>query len=182
MAVTQGSLRSSVRVEPEEFSRRAAARLGEAATEHQILHGQAWIRVSANRLVDVVSTLHSDPELACDYLTFLSAVDWQQDGFELVVVLYSTVNEATIGVKVRLAAEGPSVPSITSVFGGAGWHERECAEMFGIHFEGHPNLKNLYLPDDFEGHPLRKDFRLASRAFKPWPGAKDPDEAAGGGR
>lgn len=180
MAVTHGSLRSSERVEPEEFSRRAAARLGEAATDHQVLHGQAWANVPADRLLDVVSTLHSDPELSCDYLTFLSAVDWQEEGFELVIVLYSTINEATIGIKAKLPRERPSAPSISSIYGGALWHERECAEMFGIDFEGHPDLKNLYLPDDFEGHPLRKDFRLASREFKPWPGAKDPDEAAGG--
>ncbi|MGH8916760.1 MAG: NADH-quinone oxidoreductase subunit C, partial [Actinomycetes bacterium] len=60
---------------------------------------------------------------------------------------------------------------------GANWHERETHEMFGIEFIGHPNLVRLLLPDDFQGRPLRKDFVLASRAAKPWPGAVNPGES-----
>lgn len=131
------------------------------------------------RLVEVVHKLKDDPDLDCNYLTFLSAVDWQEEGFELIVVVYSISRQATVVIKVPLPKENPSAPSITGVYAGANWHERECAEMFGIDFPGHPDLKGLYLPEDFEGHPLLKSFRLASRAFKPWPGAKDPSEAGG---
>jgi NADH-quinone oxidoreductase subunit C len=87
-----------------------------------------------------------------------------------------------------------TVPSLVPLFGGANWHERECWEMFGISFDGHPALRHLYLPGGFEGHPLRKDFPLLARLVKPWPGivdvepmpaeadpAADSDAAAGDG-
>jgi NADH-quinone oxidoreductase subunit C len=67
--------------------------------------------------------------------------------------------------------------TLTSVWPGANWHERETFEMFGIVFDGHPNLVSLLLPDGFEGNPLRKDFVLASRVAKTWPGAKEPGES-----
>ena len=91
------------------------------------------------------------------------------------------VDPGTVVIHVRLPAERPSMASLTAVFGGANWHERECAEMFGITFDGHPNLVKLYLPEDFEGYPLRRSFKLASRTYKAWPGAKDEEEAAAGG-
>ena len=83
--------------------------------------------------------------------------------------------------------EDPIAPTWVSTFAGAEWHEREAWEMFGVTFEGHPGLRNLYLPGDFEGNPLRKDFPLLARLVKPWPGIVDvepipappePDEAA----
>jgi len=79
------------------------------------------------------------------------------------------------------AADGDHViDSWVTNYAGANWHERECHEMFGIRFAGHPDLRNMYLPTDFEGHPLRKDFPLLARHVKPWPGIVDveplPDE------
>ncbi len=67
--------------------------------------------------------------------------------------------------------------TLSGLYAGANWHERETFEMFGIEFEGHPNLVPLLLPDGFEGNPLRKEFVLASRVAKPWPGAKEPGES-----
>ena len=67
--------------------------------------------------------------------------------------------------------------TLTGVYRGADWHERETYEMFGVVFDGHPDLRPLLLPDGFEGHPLRKDFVLAARVAKPWPGAKEPGES-----
>lgn len=69
----------------------------------------------------------------------------------------------------------------TRTFAGADWHEREAWEMFGIEFEGHPGLRNMYLPTGFEGHPLRKDFPLVARMVKPWPGIVDVEPLPGGG-
>jgi NADH-quinone oxidoreductase subunit C len=177
-----GFLRSSERVEPEEYSRRVSAKLKDSATEVEVRYGQVWMKASPERAVEVMSTLKQDPDLACDYFTFLSAVDWEAEGFEVVVVVFSTEHLVTVGVKMALSKDHARLPSITGVYGGANWHERECGEMFGITFDGHPNPDKLYLSEDFIGHPLLKSFRLASRAFKPWPGAKDPEEAEGGGR
>ena len=73
--------------------------------------------------------------------------------------------------------DGGRLPTLSDVWSGANWHERETFEMFGIVFDGHPNLVPLLLPDGFEGHPLRKDFVLASRVAKAWPGAKEPGES-----
>ena len=72
-----------------------------------------------------------------------------------------------------------TAPTWVPTFAGAGWHEREAWEMFGIVFEGHPNLTHLYLPGEFEGHPLRKDFPLLSRRVKPWPGIVDVEPMPG---
>lgn len=67
-------------------------------------------------------------------------------------------------------------PSWTSIYKGANWHEREVWEMFGITFDGHPNLRHIYLPDEFEGFPMRKDFPLIAREVRPWPGLVDMEE------
>jgi NADH-quinone oxidoreductase subunit C len=76
----------------------------------------------------------------------------------------------------------PAAPSIVDIYPGAAWHERETHEMFGIEFSGHGpgGVKPLLLPPEFEGHPLRKDFVLAARVAKPWPGAKEPGESGHG--
>lgn len=80
------------------------------------------------------------------------------------------------GITVKADAssdDDPRIGTLTKVFAGADWHEREAWEMFGITFDGHPGLRHLYLPSDFEGHPLRKDFPLLARIVKPWPGIVD---------
>jgi NADH-quinone oxidoreductase subunit C len=91
-------------------------------------------------------------------------------------------------IKVDVPDEDFTVPTISHVYPGANWHERECWEMYGIEFPGHPALRHLYLPGGFEGHPLRKDFPLLARLVKPWPGIVDvepmpeaPSEAEGEG-
>jgi NADH-quinone oxidoreductase subunit C len=78
-----------------------------------------------------------------------------------------------ITVKVDVDDEHPVLDSWVEVYSGANWHERECHEMFGIGFHRHPDLRNIYLPTEFEGHPLRKDFPLVARMVKPWPGIVD---------
>ena len=91
--------------------------------------------------------------------------------------MLSTVGDLTEGRRVTfsttLESDSPTIPTLTEVFAGANWHEREAAEMFGIDFTGHPDLTNLYLPDRFIGNPLRKSYPLLSREVKPWPGTVD---------
>jgi NADH-quinone oxidoreductase subunit C len=114
-----------------------------------------------------------------DYFDWLSAVDEVDDGFSVVAHVADMSQRPPLHLLIRtkLPRDHPRLASATSVFRGAAWHERETYEMFGISFDGHPNLTPLLLPDGFEGHPLRKDFVLAARVAKPWPGAKEPGEA-----
>ncbi|OEJ25592.1 dehydrogenase [Streptomyces agglomeratus] len=122
-------------------------------------------------------------KLGCTYFDWLSAVDEPGTGFRVcahVVALEGrTVRRLLLRTTVPHAA--PAVPSAVEVYAGAQWHERETHEMFGVDFTGHPHLVPLLLPEGFEGHPLRKDFVLAARVAKAWPGAKEPGESDHGG-
>jgi NADH-quinone oxidoreductase subunit C len=141
--------------------------------------GESVLKVAPGRYRELVQMLRDDPDLGFDFLDFVSAVDRKEDGFELVAQLYSTQRRHRARVKVGLEAEEPRVPSIHDLYAGANWHERETWELFGITFEGHPQLVKLVLPEQFEGHPLRKDFVLMTRIAKPWPG-EEKAEGEGG--
>jgi NADH-quinone oxidoreductase subunit C len=155
---------------PAEVLRRLRAQFGEDLLDGGEAHGEAVVKVAPGRYRELVQMLRDDPDLAFDFLDFVSAVDRKEDGFEVVVQLYSTERRHRARVKVVADAENPRVPSIHDLYPGANWHERETWELFGIDFEGHPQLVKLLLPEPFEGHPLRKDFVLMSRMAKPWPG------------
>ena len=120
--------------------------------------------------------LTAKTELGCDFFDWLSAVDEGPDGLRLVAHVWSL--DRRRGLLIRCLLGTGQVESIVDVYAGAAWHERETHEMFGIDFRGHPNLSPLLLAPEFDGHPLRKNFVLASRVAKPWPGAKEP---GGGG-
>jgi NADH-quinone oxidoreductase subunit C len=100
--------------------------------------------------------------------------------FQVFARVYNTTEHFGVTLKVDLPDDDLSVDSFVPLWLGANWHERECAEMFGFGFNGHPNLENLYLPTYFEGFPLRKDFPLLSRRVKPWPGIVDVEPMPGG--
>ena len=91
------------------------------------------------------------------------------------------VRHVGITIKADVPDADPVVDSWIGAYAGANWHERETHEMFGIGFAGHPDLRNMYLPTDFEGHPLRKDFPLVARIVKPWPGIVDVEPLPGEG-
>lgn len=116
-------------------------------------------------------------DLGCTYFDWLSAVDEPGTGFRVAahVVVLSPVRRLL--VRTTVPHETPVLPSAVDIYAGAAWHERETHEMFGVDFEGHPGLDHLLLPETFEGHPLRKDFVLAARVAKAWPGAKEPGES-----
>jgi NADH-quinone oxidoreductase subunit C len=97
-------------------------------------------------------------------------------GLEVVVHLYSTRHNHHLRLKVPCDAADPHCPTVSQLWPGANWHEREASELFGIAFDGHPHLVKLLLPEQFDGHPLRKDFVLMSREAKPWPGAVEGEE------
>jgi NADH-quinone oxidoreductase subunit C len=119
-------------------------------------------------------------ELGCGYFDWLTGVDELADGFRIVVHVFDLDQRHHLLIRTLLPRANPAVPTATGIYRGAGWHERETFEMFGVSFEGHPDLKPLLLPEGFEGNPLRKEFVLAARVAKPWPGAKEPGESGHG--
>jgi NADH-quinone oxidoreductase subunit C len=169
---------------PEEVGARLARLLGgddEAAPAVSVSGGNGWGRgtvdVPATRWRDALHAARDDAELRCDFFDWLSAVDELDAGFRLVAHLWSTTLRHGVLVRALIGRETPAIDSVVDLYPGAAWHERETHEMFGIDFPGNPDLAPLLLPPEFEGHPLRKEFILASRVAKPWPGAKEPGES-----
>ncbi|MER6470390.1 NADH-quinone oxidoreductase subunit C [Streptomyces collinus] len=119
--------------------------------------------------------------LSCTYFDWLSAVDEPGTGFRVSAHVVALSPVRRLLLRTTVPHEAPALPSAVGVYAGAAWHERETHEMFGVDFENHPGLDHLLLPDTFEGHPLRKDFVLAARVAKAWPGAKEPGESDHGG-
>ncbi len=140
-------------------------------------YGDVTVDVPAARWVEAVTAARD--ELGLTFFDWLSAVDELAGGFSVVCHLADPVGPAHLLVRTRVPAAEPALATVTGVFRGASWHERETFEMFGIDFVGHPALLPLLLPAGFEGRPLRKDFVLAARAAKAWPGGKEPGEADG---
>ena len=175
-----------------------------------------WVRVTTAAWRDAGMALRE--QLGCDYICFLSAIDWKpspfgrgeedptqpvpersteivqgyaggETRFQVMARVHNT--KAHFGITLKTdVGDDLTVPSWVTVYAGANWHERQCHEMFGISFAGHPDLRNIYLPKEFEGYPLRKDFPLLTRLVKPWPGIvdveplpgePDADESASGG-
>jgi len=156
-------------------------RVGEVFGEYDEGFGPVTVDVAADAWVESVTRARD--ELGCSYFDWLSAVDELAEGFSVVchLVALRAPGVDHLLVRTKVGREQPVLPSLTAVFAGAGWHERETAEMFGIAFAGgpaaDPEASHLLLPEEFEGHPLRKEFVLASRVAKPWPGAKEPGES-----
>jgi len=130
------------------------------------------IYVPADRLVDTCLALRDTPSLGFNVLVEVTAVDYlpRDPRFEVVYHLLSVPNRARLRVKVR-AGTGTAVPTVQNVWLGAGWPEREVWDMFGIVFDGHPDLRRLLMPEDWEGHPARKDYpvqiRKAAQTYEP---------------
>jgi NADH-quinone oxidoreductase subunit C len=162
---------------PEELGQRAADLLGEGC-EISVSGGGRWARatvdVPSERWLDAVRMVRDELEL--DFFDWLSAVDELDDGFRVVCHLWSVTHRHGLLLRTLLPRSSPSLASIVDLFPGAAWHERETHEMFGVDFPGHPHLAPLLLAPEFEGHPLRKEFVLAARVAKAWPGAKEPGE------
>ncbi len=134
-------------------------------TATTVFRGDVTHVVEARALRRLLSFLKSDAELQFNYLVDVLAVDYydREPRFEVVYHLYSIPKKHRLRVKVRVRADEP-VPTVSDLWQGADWPEREAFDMFGIVFEGHPNLKRIYLPQDWDGYPLRKDYPL--RGYK----------------
>lgn len=117
-----------------------------------------FINVNPEKLFDICLELRDNPELDFDYLMCLSGVDFPEK-LQVVYHLCSLKKKHKIVLKVTVPKENPRVPSVERIWRSADWHEREAFDLFGIIFEGHHNLIRILLPYDWEGHPLRKDYK-----------------------
>ncbi|MPY55076.1 NADH-quinone oxidoreductase subunit C, partial [Streptomyces acidicola] len=142
-------------------------------------YGVLTVDVPSASWTQALRTAHS--ALGCTYFDWLSAVDEPGTGFRVAAHVVALSPVRRLLLRTTVPHEAPALPTATGVYAGAAWHERETHEMFGVTFEGHPGLDPLLLPEGFEGHPLRKDFVLAARVAKAWPGAKEPGESDHGG-
>jgi len=141
---------------------------GEDIIEVSEFHGEVTIVVNKDKNIEFLSYLRK--EFSIDFLVDVTAVDWypKKPRFEVVYSLYSLNLKERLRVKVPVD-DGERVNSVTQLWKGAGWLEREVYDMFGIEFEGHPDLRRILLWDDFPGHPLRKDFPLRADVELPGP-------------
>ena len=123
--------------------------------------GDWTLIVALDRLSDVAWYLHDGPDGAFDFCSDVTASDWpaRTKRFDVVYVLYSTRLRHRVRVKVH-AGDGEAVASVTPVWPSANWLEREVFDMFGVRFTGHPDLRRILMPEDWQGHPQRKDYPL----------------------
>jgi NADH-quinone oxidoreductase subunit C len=138
------------------------ARFGESKIESSEFRGELTLIVPKESIVEVCRFLKEEDELKFDLLADLCGIDMYTPvkRFGVIYNLYSLKNKHRIRLKTFVEEEEPKLPTVTSVWGTADWHERETFDMFGILFEGHPDLRRVYMPEEFEYHPLRKDFPL----------------------
>jgi NADH-quinone oxidoreductase subunit C len=128
--------------------------------------GQVGVLLKKDMIKDVCLYLRDEPSLKMDHLADLTAVDFSQypgdagPRFEVVYNMISTVYRHRIRLKVRVPEEDPRVDSVASIWQTANWHERETYDLMGVRFDGHPDLRRILLPEDWEGHPLRKEYPL----------------------
>ncbi len=138
------------------------ARFGDQILEASEFRNELTVVVPKERIVEICRFLKEDQELQFDFLSDLCGIDMYTPigRFGVIYNLYSLKNKFRFRLKTFTEEEDLKVPTVTGVWSTANWHERETYDMFGIIFEGHPDLRRVYMPEDFEHHPLRKDFPL----------------------
>lgn len=138
-----------------------------AVTKIKTFRGELTISIDKDSIGKVAKFLCNDNETDFNYLSDLCGVDKSRldgsDTFEVVYHLYSLNKNHRVRLKVEIPASDPSIDTVTNVWKSADWHERETYDMFGIIFNGHPNLERILTPEGFEGYPLRKDYPLKGR-------------------
>jgi len=137
--------------------------LPEAVVMSEEGFGEVTIRVPRERIVEVARLLRDHPEARYDLPLCVTAVDWpdrepEVPRFDVVYQLRSMQHNDVVRLAVQVPGDDPRVPTLEGVFAGMDWHEREAFDLLGIEFEGHHDLRRILLPDDWEGHPLRKDY------------------------
>ena len=139
------------------------AELPEAVLDSMEDRGEVTITILRERLVEVCLLLRDHDEARYDLPLCVTAVDWpdrepEAPRFDIVYQLRSMRHNDVVRMVVQVSEDDPSVPTLEGVFAGMDWHERETYDLLGIRFEGHHDLRRILLPDDWDGHPLRKDY------------------------
>ena len=121
---------------------------------------EPYIMVRHDAIREITKFISEDPDLKLDYLMCLSGVDFNDGNLGVIYHLFSLEKRHRIVIKVKVPKDKPEVPSVESIWKTADWHEREAFDLFGIVFLDHPDLRRILLPDDWEGFPLRKDYKV----------------------
>ncbi len=126
---------------------------------------QVFVSIKPEKIIDICHYLHDEPDIYMDYLVDLCGVDYpdRKNRFEVIYNLYSIKFKHRLILKALLTEENASIDSVEPIWNGANWHEREACDMYGIVFNGHPDLRRILMPEDWEGHPLRKDYPLKGK-------------------
>lgn len=141
-------------------------RFPNSVIETYVFRGEDTALVKRVDIVEICRFLKEDPDLSYNFLMDLTAVDYlgkKDMRFEVVYHFYSLKNKHRVRIKVPLAESDPTIDSITSLWSVANWLERECWDLYGIKFNGHPDLRRILLYEEFKGHPLRKDYPIDKR-------------------
>jgi NADH-quinone oxidoreductase subunit C len=138
------------------------SRLADFGTEFSDINGTPAITTNPGNIIIICSILKTDSDISFEMLLDVLGVDnfQKEKRFEVVCSLYSLKFKDRIFIKIPLNSKNPEMPSLTAVWKGANWFERETYDMFGIVFKGHPDLRRIYMPEEYEYYPLRKDFPL----------------------
>ena len=145
---------------PQEIHDNLKAKFGDALVEARLDALQPWIRVQELKTKEICMFLRNEQAFQFDYLSCLSGIDYNDGRLGVVYHLASMMHKHKIVIKAACTKEQPHVQSVSEVWGTANWHEREAFDLYGIVFDGHPDLRRILLPDDWEGHPLRKDYKV----------------------
>lgn len=157
---------SSEYVKEEAFLALLKSKLGNELLECSLNLGTPEIRVARNRVSDIFKILKLDSEFAFNLFLSVTAVDWmdaQSDRFEVVYHLLSLDQKLRIRVKAWIPESDPTIDSVTSIWAGADFMEREVWDMYGINFKGHPDLRRILMYEEFKGYPLRKDYPVQAK-------------------
>jgi NADH-quinone oxidoreductase subunit C len=145
---------------PQEIHDNLKAKFGDAVLEAKLDALQPWIRFAPERAKDLALFLRDEQPFQFDSMMCLSGVDYNDGNLGVVYHLFSMVHKHKIVLRTTVSKDNPHVQSVCSVWGTANWHEREAFDMFGLVFDGHPDLRRILCPDDYPGYPLRKDFKV----------------------
>jgi NADH-quinone oxidoreductase subunit C len=145
---------------PEEIQKVLAEKFGETVGALQPAKQDPWVLVKAEAIAEVCRFLKDDPRTRMDCLMNLTAVDWpKRNQIDVIYHLFSYPLRHVFILKVQLDRAAPAVPSLEPIWKAADWLEREQFDLLGVQFQGHPDLRRIMLPDDWVGHPLRKDYK-----------------------